>query len=297
MKVYYYTNEDHGYERDASGLRFDNIETVDRPEDADLLLVGTTIRSMRFKHGDDPRKLKYIRKWPDRHVLWDMCDHYDTFPGLESTMFIRTVVDADMLRVHPKTACQPWAADDYSDIAADYDNIKHVVSFVGWDSGPMRHIPATACKRFFGEKAEIGLKHQFFAYYPEDTQKLFRQQFLDSLRSSHFILAPPSIYYPGRRPTGFVPYRFYEAMSAGRVPVHVGEKPILPFQNHIDWDECYVHVPMDYANRTEQMLLAWWHTRNVKDAGKRNREIWKKWLNREDWPTTHRLMVEEMMAR
>lgn len=291
LKTYYYTEADCGFDMGPGGLRFDGMEDrVDSPERADIIIVPPTIRHMRFRNNTPPLLLRYIEQCPEKHVLFDICDSHDCFPDLERCIFIRCMVDDNMLQTNPRTMANPWPARDLYE-CMDYSDIRYSVSFVGWDSGPLRKVAAESCQRTFGDKALVKLNRTFFAYYSESEQKEMESRFKDSLRQSLVILASPSVF------DGFVPYRFYEAMSAGRVPAVCGKKPILPFADKIPWDDCYIHIPSDDGPRAGEHIARWLETHDAFDVGMQNRLYWEMWLDSTYWPRLHRIMVEELLER
>jgi hypothetical protein len=63
-----------------------------------------------------------------------------------------------------------------------------------------------------------------------------RSEFLESMKSSNFAFCP--------RGDGNASGRFFEALSAGRIPVVPDTKVRFPLENSIKWDRWIVQVPM-----------------------------------------------------
>ena len=296
LKTYYYTEADLGIPLGCGGLRFDGSEErVDHAEDADLILVPPTILYLQRNHLQ-PQTLRYMKQWPEKHIFFDICDSYDCVPGTERSIIIRCVVDDDIMKANPRTLANPWPASDLKE-CLDYSDIQFAVSFVGWDSGPLRRVAAESCKQEFGDRAFMTLNQQFFAFYPDAEQRHMNASFKNFMRRSRVILDAPSIYYRNRTDanSGFVTYRFYEAMSAGRVPAFCGKKPILPFADRIPWDKCYIHIPSDNATTAGEHIARWLETHDAFDVGMQNRLYWEMWLDSTYWPRLHRILVEELL--
>ena len=298
LNTYYYTEADCGIPLGCGGLRFDGVEErVQRPEDADLLLVPPTILYLQ-RNNLPPQTLRHMEQWPEKHVFFDVCDSYDCVPGLERCIIIRCVVDDSIMKTNPRTLANPWPARDLTE-CLDYSDIQFDVSFVGWNSGPLRRVAAESCKQQFGDRAFVTLNRMFFANYSEAEQRDMEATFKNFMRRSRVILDAPSIYYRTRSDanSGFVTYRFYEAMSAGRVPAVCGKKPILPFADKIPWDDCYIHIPSDEAPLAGEHIADWLAKHDAFDVGMQNRLYWEMWLDSTYWPRLHRIMVEELLER
>ena len=66
---------------------------------------------------------------------------------------------------------------------------------------------------------------------------LLRQEFIDNIVSSDFVLSPKG--------DGNFSSRFYEALSLGRIPVLIDTDMLLPLSQHIDYSKFVLRVPYD----------------------------------------------------
>lgn len=295
MKVYSYTEADMGFSFEG-GLRFDEF-TPSSPEMADCILVPPSLNEIRYVRNRPLDSLRYATEYADKHVFYDVSDVNDTIPEFRNAMFLRPFVHQNMLRDHPRTRVIPWPARSLEELSSVPDGgFRWDVSFVGWDSGPLRRQSAISCQETFGERAEICLNATFFPYHDAATQERLKQRFRDAMHYSKVILAAPSVSGTTHPWLCCAPYRFYEAMSAARVPVFVGDPPFLPFADRIDWPKHYIFVPQEHTRETGTIVRNWLQENDAVEVGQLNLQAWKEWLNPADWPRTHRILVEEMLA-
>ena len=109
------------------------------------------------------------------------------------------------------------------------------------------------------------------------------------MRESRIALCPESI-------AGVLPYRFFEAMSAGRVPLLVSSHYALPFADEIPYDEFILRCPAERA--IEAQYIAYAFTLNadgeIARRGRKARHYWETYLNRENWK---QLMTEAVAKK
>lgn len=82
-------------------------------------------------------------------------------------------------------------------------------------------------------------------YLPPDQQ---RQRFLANLHGHAYILCGSGY--------GNYSYRFYEALSAGCIPVLLNSNCVLPFEDRIPWKDLVVWVESDQIHRTAALIEA-----------------------------------------
>jgi len=112
------------------------------------------------------------------------------------------------------------------------EGFKYDVSFQGWvTSHQTREEATTSCLNTDGLKCDFALYNDFFGYLkPEDPEyERRKREHHRSLMESRLALCPESI-------NGVFPYRFFEAMAAGRVPILVGRDFVFPMRERIPWD-------------------------------------------------------------
>jgi hypothetical protein len=98
-----------------------------------------------------------------------------------------------------------------------------------------------------------------------------KQRFLANIFSSAYVLCGSGY--------GNYSYRFYEALSAGRIPVLLDTDVVLPFDHQIPWRELIVQVPAAEVHQTPQRILAF-HRQFTPAAflahQRRLRKIWEQ---------------------
>jgi hypothetical protein len=138
--------------------------------------------------------------------------------------------------------------------------------------------------------------NEFYGYIerdrPEDA-KVRKELFKSSLKNCLVQLTPCSIW-------NVFPYRMYEAMSAGRVPMLFCHDYCLPFTDKIDWDKCIVKFDVQQAPDAGPLIQEWLshHTENeIIEMGRYGRNMWETWLNRDRYPELMTQAVEELFLK
>lgn len=89
-----------------------------------------------------------------------------------------------------------------------------------------------------------------------DPKKL-RQEYIDNILNSDFILAPKG--------DGNFSLRFYETLSAGRIPVLIDTDCVLPLESEINYDEVMVRVPYQNLNQADKLISDWYEQLSPTD--------------------------------
>lgn len=275
MRVYYYSPLEAGLVEFPSGLmRLADSEEVTDPDKADVFVLPAILRHVgpaRFP------QLPYLAGRERRHVAWNLAEdvkiHYPCGP-----LYLRA--DATRALVNACSSVQgwPWPVDDlYAGQPAEFE---YDVVFQGWASTPLTGAVCEAVKAS-GLKCHISIHNFFYGYhYYDPAYEHYRHSFIRTLRASRLSLVPRSI------PDGVVRYRFYEAMSAGRVPVHFCDGRVLPFKDRIDYNRCTVHIPEANAARAGAIIKDWLTQHSddeIRAMGEYGRASWQRWLNPAKW--------------
>lgn len=301
MRVYTYTASDLGIAEIPSGtLRFDGAEPVAGPAEADVIIVPSIMYFLRNEK-IDIRKLKFMGQWPEKHVLWDCADNFETFPDMQKPLFIRCCLTKRMLEANPRSVCCAWPVKDFADcVDVPEWGFRYDVSFHGWASSPVRVAAAESIKEEFGDSADVKLYPDFYGYVErDDPAEAARRwsEFKRSMRESRLALCPASITAsPPDGRGGVFPYRFFEALSAGRVPVLFCDEFVWPFAPGVNWDEfCFVY-PESQAKIAGELcrnILCLFGDKDLLEMGRRGREVWLRWLDSREWPRIHGEIVRE----
>ncbi len=254
-----------------------------------MILVPPIIEFLR-QRSIDIHNLRWIDRYPEKHVIWDVSDDLSVYPDLKDVMFLRCTLTKEMMQINPRSRAIAWPAKDLSE-QIPVDKFEYDITFRGWSSCETRADAARSCSEHLN--ADIVMHPKFFGYI-EGTEEgdRRRQQFLDSLQKSRLVLAPPSIY------KNCFPYRFFEAMSAARMPVMVGSGQVYPFPNKIPWNQISIQIHESRAKHAGEILkdiLEGMSDEEVIHRGRQARRAWETWLDSRHWPRLHRILVEEML--
>lgn len=78
-----------------------------------------------------------------------------------------------------------------------------------------------------------------------------RREYIDNLLGSDYALVIKG--------DGNYSYRFYEALSLGRIPVLLDTDCVLPLEDEIDYDSCILRVPYQNLNQLDRMIAEHWN--------------------------------------
>jgi hypothetical protein len=276
----------------------DNVELVQSPEEADFIVCPRNLHTIRS--GDMSLRVRsdltagietlpHFARHEGKHVFFDCQDFENGYNGT-SAIIIRCNLRPWMLR-DKRSVSWFWPVDDLEECAdIPPGGFKYDVGFHGWISTSTRADSVRSCAAAFGGRFGHCSYPNFFGHLPEPEMNRRRALFLQNLKESKAQLCPQSI-------PGVFPYRFYEAMSAQRLPILFGSDYILPFQKEIDWDKCTVRFPADRAKDAGSLIgrfLAGTSDARIAEMSRYGREMWKKWLNRDRQPELVAYRLEQI---
>lgn len=282
MKAYTYSALEVGLSKLPPGtLRLGGFESTQDPKQADVFIVPCDIR-----HLTDAFifSLPYLKGNEKRHALFCISDQPNRALGFPAISF-RADCNQSLMQKDPSTISWPWPVKDLKEWAhPPKGGFQYDVCFVGWNSTPLTQIACGSVSAQSRLKSRIQLNSEFYGTWEtkRETEKLehFRSLFLESMHYSRLSLCARSIA------VGVVRYRFYEALSMGRIPVHINDGAWLPFQNQIDWDRCSLAIPESRADQTGEILADWINLHSDEEIlarGLYGREMWDRWLNGAKW--------------
>lgn len=115
-----------------------------------------------------------------------------------------------------------------------------------------------------------------------------RQEFVQNVFGSDYTLC--------LRGKGNFSYRFYEVLAAGRIPLFINTRCVLPFADKIDWRKHCVWVEESNLDRTGQ-ILADFHAslspEQFQNMQRQNRALWERFLRSSDF---YRQILDEVMT-
>ena len=92
--------------------------------------------------------------------------------------------------------------------------------------------------------------------------------FYKNMEESHFIIC--------NRGSGNFTMRFYQALSAGRIPILVNTDMLLPFTDRINWKEFIIIE--DNEHKVIEKVIEWWKFKNLALIQSKCAEIYYKYF-------------------
>ncbi len=299
LRQYIYKPEEAGLREWPSGtLRLEGIEVTENPAEADLFVCPGSLRIFEARNGiidlDKLHRLPYFAGRESRHVFFDVSDNFTMPLGLP-IIFIRCDARAWMMSHDPNTIQMAWPVEDYGQcVELPNGGFRFDVGFQGWISSLERRVSVESCQRTDGLKTDIAGYKDFYGYLKDDNpeQHRRRDEFIRSMKESRLQLCPESIQ-------GVFPYRYWEALSAGRVPLLIGSDFVFPFADEIDYDRFTVKCARIDAPAAGQIALDFVRGRTdqeIVDMGKLARQAWVKFCDSRNWPQLHAYAVQKKLA-
>ncbi len=301
MKQYIYSPADAGLANWPQGeLRLDGIEITDNPASADVFVCPGNIRIFEGTPGSGKldihklNRLPYFRGNESRHAFFDCSDNFKAAINLP-IMFIRCDVRTWMLPQDVNTLSTPWPVEDFSEcIYPPAGGFTADVSFHAWLSSDVRRQASAACIANPEIRCDTACYSNFFGHIT-DKAELDRRRlaFRASMKRCRTALCPESI-------PGVLPYRFFEAMSAGRVPILVGSDYVLPFSDEIDYSAFTLFCERDDASNADKAVVKFCGQTpddKILEMGLLARAAWVKWLDTSRWAELHAYSVQKQLTK
>lgn len=291
MKQFIYDSSAIGLPEWPSGtLRLEGIEVTQDPNEADIFTVPGSLTGL-FSTPADLQKLPYFTGNEAKHVLFDCSDNEQLYG--QSCMFIRCNTRDWFFQHDPNTISWPWPVEDYREcVELPEGGFKYDVSFQGWNYSPTRQMATRSCSGRTDLILDFALYPDFCGYIWDKPEGLRRRaEFRRSMHESRIMLCPESI-------PGVFPYRFFEAMSAGRVPLLISSNYVLPQEQHIPYKDFCCFLPRNCADDAGQALVELLSQNTdgqLIEKGRLGRWYWEKWLDGSKWPSLMATAVVEKM--
>lgn len=288
LKAYTYTPKEAGLEKWPDGLlRLDGTQPVENAEDADVFIYPGAIHELTAA---DLRRLPYFAARPERHVFFHCADHETRYDA--PSIFIRCNTRPWNLQSDPNTISWPWPVEDFSECIDSSAGFSFDVSFHGWRWSKARRLSIDSVKTS-ALRTDLAEYSDFcgYIYHTAEGQRR-RAAFRASMKASRIALCPESI-------PGVFPYRFFEAMSAGRVPFLVGSDYVLPWADVIPWDSFIFTFPANRAAEAGQVAKEFLRTRkdsHLIEMGLEARKWWESHLQSNLWTQLMTKAVERKLS-
>jgi hypothetical protein len=182
----------------------------------------------------------------------------------ENVTLFRTSVNKSIMKINERV--MPVIVPDHCLLDLD-DKIENLsVGFCGF----VHNVRGAILSNFRYKHTDFILYDRFFTSHNDLT--VARKVFYDNLSRNSFSLC--------MRGHGNFSYRFYEALSFGRIPIFIDTGAPLPFERAIEWDEHIIRVDL---NDSMNMSELDWNSLLSSSAGKlsprKNRELWLKYFS------------------
>ncbi len=221
------------------------------------------------------RTLPFFATHAEKHVYF--LRHDDSRPlGVPGVIFR---VGTNRFHRDPLTVALPYQTDDFGALAdADFAALPYDTAFVGYIGlTDLRPMMAASVRAESSLAAKIVLRDIFFGHVGRhqtpEMQAAYRAEYRQSLADARTVLCP--------RGEGEGSIRFFEAMSAGRVPILLADEHELPFADQIDYDAFTLRIPQADAEHTGEILAAWLANHppeKLQQMGKMARQAWEQYI-------------------
>ena len=269
-----------------------SFKHTDDPNEADFFWIPIDLGHWEAYHGGVKNirsglpRLPYWNGNEARHVAYFCSDGADPV-GLPLIMF-RQSFYKDNKDVN--AVAWPYAVEDFGDLVTDdFGKLPYDVSFVGSRVSSKSRIESFDSVareprlRSFLDDSKLHWGKVEYTPVGEFRKELFKQ----SLAESKMVLCA--------RGGGLSCYRFFEAMSAGRVPVLFADDWELPHSHVIDWDKCIIQIEERDAKDTGKILLSGLRGNNsdkeLSWMGRYARHVWEKYLAPATWPDVMEMIL------
>ena len=272
------------------------FDEVLNPEIADIFWIPIDLGHVEAYHGG----VRAIRECLPRLPFWNGNERrhvaYFCSDGAEPTAMPLIMFRQSFYKDRPdeNVIAWPYAVEDFGDLATIsqdvFDALPYDVSFVGSKASSKSRIESfesvkrSTKLRSFLDDSKLHWGSIEHSELGKQRKAIFRQ----SLRDSRMVLAA--------RGGGLSCYRFFEAMSAGRVPVLFADDWELPHQDIVDWERCIIKIEEQDAKNAGDILEEWSTVRCLYEMGQEARYVWKSFLEPEVWPQMMELCVRKKLA-
>jgi len=186
----------------------------------------------------------------------------------ENVLVFRTSLNSSKKK-NNEYSMPAWSRDfnDYYSFMPRQKNIKPVVSFCGYLSHPLREFCIEQLNDNKNIEKKFIIRDMFWGGKVHDEN--IRLEYVENMTNSDFVLCV--------RGAGNFSYRFYEALSCGRIPIFVNSDSVLPCDDKINWkDICvFVEQPQDI----NKAIHAYWNSLNDEKYLKIQNHIREIYLN------------------
>jgi hypothetical protein len=303
MKQYIYTPKELGLDKFDDGILRLNCDETRDPHEADVFVVPQALHTFKSQHALStiPYMLHrysaaYYGRWMEdnsrRHVFLDISEHFTTYE-INKCIFIRAALTKQMLEWGPNSIPWSYPVEDFRDCLIPSGGFQYDVTFHGFLSCLARKVSVKSCRTNPMLKDDIKGHSNFYGYQERSEQHRRMHAYRVGLKQSRMALCAESI-------PGVLPYRFYEAMSAGRCQLYIGRNFVLPFADKIHYHDFVSFLDIDAADEADVAVKDWlsrYSDEQLITKGRHAREAWETWLQPNRWVELMTVAVAEKLKQ
>ncbi len=278
-------------------MRFNNVQEVRSTDEADFVVIPLAARSGYMSDADLRRIVSHWGLDPRRVTAYDCSDSDYTYPSTPEAMLVRATTKTWMAAVNPRSIAWPWPVEDWSDvIPIPEGGFKYDVTGHMWVRYPTRAQACASVMKTFGDRADIAAHDRFWGHLESENPAIAvprRAAMKEGMRNSRISLCPSSR-------DGDFPYRFFEALSAARVPALFATNQMFPWADRIDYSSFCAIFKQEDAKNAGPLIKEWLsrHTdEQIIEMGKRGRAAWEQWLDRRKFEDLKTVAIQESLQK
>lgn len=292
MNVFYYRPYHVDLQEFPPGyFKLADVTEVTEPDHADCFVLPVDIR---YVSDQQLLELPWLIGNEARHVFFSLGEHPTRALPFNAIGF-RTDHNRNLATANPMVLTQPWPVEDLARYAPLPDaGFKYDVHAQLWASAPLTDTAVEAC---LTARLKVHDQRQPFFYGTLETANdprlpALRRSFLETMQASRIVLVPRSRAAVNR-------YRFYEALSMGRVPLLLCDACEVPFPDAEVWQhslrlhEADAHLTGVYLKE----FLASHSDAELIERGTQLRQFWAECLAPSVWEKIWTFTVAARLAQ
>lgn len=290
LKLYIYTDGTPPYSNDPSlkeSIYYDSVFhpdnlssdfiVTDKPEEADFFTCSYKFSDIYMNSPSHEisrqivlekiANLKYINE-PEYQARHFFITGHCLFPGKELFPCRVFVTSLNRFTKMEHEYAIPLYSDDYSNIVDE--NPFYDFGFIGSVSHPVRE----QMLKYAGQYGTSRLQRieKFYWELSSEDKDFFRKEFLEVSSGARFILCP--------RGFGESSFRFFEAMSMGRVPILISDSVALPFEDILDYNEFSFTIGEAKSDLKQLAEIAAIGESQYRQMARKGRQVWEDYFQK-----------------
>jgi len=209
---------------------------------------------------------QYAEDFKKTLIVFVMSDFTDPFEGFDKAIIYRTSLYKSECLKHERLLPYLWIRDDFKEIKP-IKNERPRINFCGAITHFQRIFELGAIQDYCDKWLDFDftIREKPWGEGVDNAH----EEFIHGLSNAEFICCP--------RGVGNFSIRFYETLSAGRIPVFVNTDMILPFEDEINWTKLGVIAPT--VDELPNCLINFIKNTDLVEAQLICREIYNNYLS------------------